>query len=443
MIENKIQWIKEQSHLCVAPFNNYDYRILEEKLKITVCCNLDTRFTNNETDNNFVESLKTDINNGKLPSACHLCGTIEREGAQSERVKYLINFESAALEKFSQDKKTSDFQVGMKFSNRCNLACRSCNSFDSSYWSEKMKVESPMGTDIDISDNPIYWQAMIDTIRLKHSETGSFILHPIGGETMLQTGFIKLLDWMISEGLAATTSIRITTSLVVNLEDLRDQFLQFKHVHFLASVDSINENYHYVRWPAKFSKVITNLDEFLYVRKNYPGKYDLLITPVFSLNNVFYALDWLDFWHQWCNDNNVDIYLQTTHINRPAPLMVESLPAQYRPQLIELLTKVIAHPLFQQYPTTEVQHEYFKSMLELMQSPPQATDTTFKDYLRFSADYDRRTTTDSFKLNARLYDLLTQEHREIYLTYFNNVNVSRPVYNISYGLENLHKHVQS
>jgi len=437
MIENKIQWIKDQSHLCVAPFNNYDYRILEEKLKITVCCNLDTRFTDNETDNNFVESLKTDINNGKLPSACHLCGTIEREGAQSERVKYLINFEPQALEKFSQDKKTPDFQVGMKFSNRCNLACRSCNSFDSSYWSEKMRVPSESGVALDIADNPEYWKAMTDTIRQKHAESEYFILHPIGGETLLQDGFTKLLGWMIEEGLAATTEIRVTTSLVVSLEDMRERFLQFRHIHFLASVDSINENYHYVRWPAKFSKVLTNLEEFLYVRKNYPGKYDLLITPVFSLNNVFYARDWLDFWHTWCNENAVDIYLQTTHINRPAPIMVETLPDRYRPQLIELLKQVVEHPLFKQYPTTQVQHEYFKSMLELMQQPAAIPEKTFTDYLKFSADYDKRTGTNSFVLNSRLYDLLTAEDQQTYHSFYNTADTAQPVHDIAYGLHDL------
>lgn len=437
MSEHKIQWIKDRSYLCVAPFNNYDYRILEEKLKITVCCNLDTKFTNNEVDNNFIESLKTDINNKKLPTACYLCSTVEQEGAQSERIKYLSNFNQTELEQFEQDKKTPDFQVGMKFSNRCNLACRSCNSFDSSFWAEKMNKPSEVGVDIDISDNPEYWKAITNTIRQKHNETGYFILHPIGGETMLQAGFIKLIDWMIAEGLASTTSIRITTSLIVNLEDMRDRLLKFKHIHFLASVDSINENYHYVRWPGKFNKVLTNLSEFLYVRAHYPGKYDLLITPVFSLNNIFYALDWLDFWHNWCNENNVDIYLQTTHINRPAPIMVESLPDRYRPYLIEILTQVIDHPVFKQYSTTQVQHEYFISMLDLMQSPAPQAEQCFIDYLKFSADYDKRTGTDSFVLNSRLYRLLTLADRQIYRNHYDNVDTTQPVYDIAFGLADI------
>jgi len=372
-----------------------------------------------------------------LPAACHLCGTIEKNGAQSERIKYLIDFSPEQLIKFEQDKKPADLQVGMKFSNRCNLACRSCNSFDSSYWSEKMRVPSEPGLDVDISDNDMYWQQMTAMILDKHSQTDNFILHPIGGETMLQAGFIKLLDWMIDQGLAATTSIRITTSLVVNLEELRDKLLQFRNIFFLASIDSINENYHYVRWPAKFSKVQSSLDEFLYVRKNYPGKYDLLITPVFSLNNIFYIVEWLDYWYNWCNENNIEIWLQTTHINRPMALMVESLPLEYRPQLISILQTAVAHPFFTKYVTTKVQHEYFKSMLLLLQSTQVSPRSIFDDYLKFSADYDKRTGTNSFVLNSKLYGLLSHNDQQTYYTHFNNTDITLPVYDIDTGLSDL------
>ena len=443
MIEDKIQWIKERPYLCINPYVNYDLRVQQEKLKITVCCNLDTSMTNKAVDVEFIDNLKIDIENKKVPAACHLCTSLEKHGALSERVKNLLDF-PGSLEQFEQDKKVPEFQVGMKLSNRCNLACRSCNSFNSSYWSDKMKVPSEPGVTEDFSDDPVNWKMITDTIRQKHSETGHFIFQPIGGETMMQNGFSNLLDWMIADGLAATTSIRITTNLAVNLEDFRDRFLQFNQVEFIASIDSIGDNYHYVRWPSKFNKVLNNLAEIIDVRTTHPGKYHLMITPVFSLNNIFYVIDWIDFWKKWCNDNNVAIHLQTTHINKPAALMVEALPDQYRPPLIELLKQAVSHPLFQQYPSTVIQLEYFKSMLLSLQLPGTHTDKLFGDYLKYSADYDRRTSTDSFKLNSRLYDLLSQEHRAIYMKHHSLVNVDRPVYNIEYNLEELHKHhVQS
>ena len=285
--------------------------------------------------------------------------------------------------------------------------------------------------DIDIADVPEYWQQMTEMIRAKHAATDNFILHPIGGETLMQSGFVKLLDWMIEQGLAATTSIRITTNFAVNLEELRPRLIQFRNIWFLASIDSVGENYHHVRWPARFSKIQQNLDEYLYVKKNYPGKYDLLITPVFTVNNIFYVLDWLNHWYHWCKDNNQYIWLQTTHVNRPAALMVETLPVQYRAPLIKTLKQALEHPFFQEYPTTRVQYEYFRSMLALLEAPPQYPPELFEDYLKFSADYDRRTKTNSFELNYRLFGILSSEHQQIYQRHYDIVDPTKPVYNIN------------
>ena len=416
----------------------------QNKLKITVCCNLDLSMIDNEIDTDFIESMKHEIiQEKKLPAACHLCSSVEKTGAQSERIKFFVGNDDKLSLKFSQDFKSGEFQVGMKFSNKCNLACRSCNEYDSSLWSEKMR--KPLhyierNSQYDIAENPRYWQSMTDMIRKKYSKTDDFSIHPIGGETMIQPGFQKLLNWMIDENLAANTRILLTTSLAVNLEEWRETFLKFKEVALLGSVDSVHENYHYVRWPAKFSRIQRNLEEIEKVEKLFPGKYRLYITPVFSLNNIFYITDFLDFWFEWSNKNNIQVTLQTTHINRPRPLMVESLRSEYIGQLIPIIESAITHPFFKQTdrPEIEVQLEYFKSMLSILKTTPNVSDKFFTDYLKFTADYDKRTETNSRILNSRLFDLLSPQDLEIYDDYYKVVNVTKPVYNINYDIEDFH-----
>lgn len=441
MIDNKLQWIRDNSHLCVWPFSNYDYRMGQNKLKITVCCNLDMKMIPNEVDVDFVESMKHEITQEKkLPAACHLCSSVEKTGAQSERIKFFVGAEDEFNLNFSQNFDKGEFQVGMKFSNKCNLACRSCNEYDSSLWSEKMRKSLPYierNAQHDITENPMYWQSMTDMIRQKYATTTNFMIHPIGGETMIQPGFQKLLNWMIEENLAENTEILLTTSLAANLEDWRETFLKFKGVKLLSSIDSVHENYHYVRWPAKFSRIQRNLDEIEKVEELFPGKYQLFVTPVFSLNNIFYVNDFLDFWFEWSNRTNIPIHLQTTHINRPRPLMVESLRSEYVNHLIPVIESAIAHPFFKQTDKTEiaVQLEYFKSMLSILKTMTSVPDKFFTDYLKFTADYDRRTETDSRILNSRLFDLLSPEDLELYDNYYKVVDITRPVYNINYDIE--------
>jgi len=114
-------------------------------------------------------------------------------------------------------------------------------------------------------------------------------------------------------------------------------------------------------------------------------------------------------------------------------LMVETLLTQYRDSLIPILEKIVDHAFFKEY-KSESFHEFFKNLLQLIQHPQQHSDKLFEDYLKFSADYDRRTGTDSFTLNSRLYELLSEQHREIYQSHYESVDSTQPAININYTI---------
>jgi len=415
MTTREIQWIKNNPAFCTAPHAAYDFRMQDNKFKVTSCCNLDIHTTDTELDFGLIENLKKDMAQGIVSPLCWRCTKVEDSQAHSERVNLMMGYSIEHLEKFKRTSRTHEFQVGMKFSNLCNLACRSCNEDESSLWAKLMDVPVDPTQEIDISDNPAYWDAMVDMIRTKHSDSENFIIHPIGGETMVQPGFLKLINWLIAENLASTTILRLTTSLVPNIsEKFLDKFMQFKQVVFLSSIDSIGENYYYVRWPARFNKVQDNLDTISSICKQYPNKFSLSVSPVFSLNNIFYAIDYLDWWEQWADQTQHDIWLSNIHLYKPEPLMVESLSAQYHPQLIELLEKCVAHPIFQKYQQTVVLREFFVAMLASVRNNKNNNEPLFAQYLKFTADYDNRTSTDSYTLNSKLFDLLSDSHKHIY-----------------------------
>ena len=417
-----IQWIKNNPAFCTAPHAAYDLRFQSKKFKVTACCNLDTSQTIKELDFDFLENIKQQQAQNTVPGPCWRCTQDEKNLAQSERVKLMLGYSVAELEQFKQANKTTEFQVGMKFSNLCNLACRSCNADDSSMWAKLMNRSVDPTHEIDISDNPAYWNTIVDMIRTKHKETDNFIVHPIGGETMIQPGFLKLVDWLIVEQLASTTTLRITTSLVPSISDkFLERFAQFRRIEFLSSIDSVGENYHYVRWPARFNKVQDNLKTFDSLSQQYPGKFSLSISPVFSLNNIFYAVDFLDWWEQWADQTQQNLWLSNIHLYSPELLMVESLPSQYRPQLIALLEKCVSHPVFQKYPRTDVLREYFVAMLATVQAYKKDNERLFDQYLKFTADYDNRTGTDSYVLNSKLFDLLSDSHKHTYNSHLQHV----------------------
>ena len=422
MTTQTIQWIKNNPAFCTAPYSAYDFRFQFDKFKVTTCCNLDIVKTDKDLDFSFIENVKQDMSKNIVSEHCWRCTHDEQNQAQSERVKYMLGYSADELEQFKQARKTTEFQVGMKFSNLCNLACRSCNEDDSSLWSKLMGRQAAPEYEIYISTNEIYWNTLVDMIRRKHNEVDNFIVHPIGGETMIQPGFLKLIDWLITENLAGTTTLRITTSLVPSIsEKFSEKFVLFKRIEFLSSIDSVGENYHYVRWPARFNKIEDNLETFNQLSRRYPGKFSLSVSPVFSLNNIFYAVDYLDWWERWADQIQTDLWMSNIHLYNPEPLMVESLSSQYYPQLIELLEQCVNHTVFKKYKRTDVLNGYFTSMLSTVMNNKQNTESTFTEYLKFTADYDNRTNTDSYTLNSKLFDLLSDAHKHIYNSHLQHV----------------------
>ena len=422
MTTQTIQWIKNNPEFCTAPYSAYDFRFQFDKFKVTTCCNLDTIRTNKDLDFEFIESVKHDMAQGVVSPACWRCSNAEQNQAQSERIKLMLGYSVDDLIKFKTTNTTNEFQLGMKFSNLCNLACRSCNEFDSNLWSKLMNQPINIEHETDISTDEFLWNTMTDMIRVKHKENSNFIVHPIGGETLIQPGFLKLVDWLIAENLADTTILRITTNLASNLLDkFLPKFSQFRRVEILSSIDSVGDNYHYVRWPAKFTKIEENLKIFTDASLRYPNKFSLSVSPVFSLNNIFYAVDCLDWWENWADQTQTNLWLSNIHLYKPEHLMVENLSTEYYPQLIELLEKCISHNVFKKYQRTAVLREYFLAMLSTIQYTKHSTEEMFNQYLKFTADYDNRTNTDSYTLNSKLFDLLSDAHKNIYNSHLQHV----------------------
>jgi hypothetical protein len=174
MTSQTVQWIKNNPAFCTAPYSTYDFRFHHDKFKVTTCCNLDVSKTNKDLDFNFIENVKNDMSMDIVSEHCWRCTHDEQNQAQSERVKYMLGYSVDELAQFKQSRKTPEFQVGMKFSNLCNLACRSCNETDSSLWSKLMGRPAEPEYEIDISTNESHWNALVDMIRCKYNETDNF-----------------------------------------------------------------------------------------------------------------------------------------------------------------------------------------------------------------------------------------------------------------------------
>jgi sulfatase maturation enzyme AslB (radical SAM superfamily) len=340
------------------------------------------------------------------------------------------------LRSFVEKQTLPEFELRVKFSNFCNLACRSCSETESSTWARVTSTPVSENYEMDISTSPEHWELITTTILQKLPEVEHFYVHFIGGESLVQPGMKKLLNWMIDQGIAPRVHLRVTTALTVRPGyDLMSKMSQFRDVDINLSIDSVGDNYQYLRWPAKFAKIENNLDTLMSHqttlsivagRKTYTPRWRCLITPVFSLNNIMYIDQIMTYWCEQFDQRHYSFPIQPINLtDRTRHLDVEALPVRYRPALIEFLQACVGHELFKKYPDrTRVLFNFINSTIEELKTMPESQEQWLK-FLSHNAYFDKKTDQSFAMLNERLYNLLDAADKELIDIMTNDIDIEK------------------
>ena len=411
----KIQWFKKHQHLCSKPFNNAQIRMDPNMGKISVnpCCNYrEPEQKLLSVDQQFA-SLRDDIVNGIKNTNCETCYNVEKFNDYSERIREMMPWSESQINEWLTTGKTRDFSFGIKFSNFCNLACRSCDSSLSSTYATltNKPVASIESTDISQTSE---WNNILDFTKILSDQYEMIHIGLIGGETMVQKGASQYIEYLASLEKVNNIVLRITSNFTTIDQTLLQHMNKFRRVDLTASIDSAGENYHYVRWPAQFKKIQNNLAEYQKIRDQSQTITTLTIASVFGLNNIFYIKEYLDFLQDQLTQCP-DIMINVLHLSTPIEQSIENLPVQYRPMLQSYVQQALQHPV--------LTHPNAKSMQIFLQGVESFLSTDlvphdcFANYLKFTADFDRRTNCYFKDFNQRLYEILSATDVGIYQQY--------------------------
>ena len=437
-MNQRMQWALNHPTSCLAPYTTVDIRHSENtavKVFQTCCCNLDASLFVPSPGQDAFADIKQQQADGEWPSACYQCWKEEQNGGQSERLRAFAEIPQDRFEQFVENQTISEFEFRVKFSNFCSLACRSCAAEESSTFSKI--TNSPVSElfEADISNNDAHWQFIITRIPELIKKAEHFFVHFIGGETLIQPGLIKLLNWIVRNKLASKINIRLTTAMTATPSiKLMELLSKFRSVNINLSIDSVGNNYQYVRWPAKFAKIESNLVTLIEYhapmvikngRKVRVPKWKCAVSPVFSLNNIFYIDDWLSFWHQWYQQRGIvfhnfvaNMTMQTNHLD------VQALPTQYRLPLAALLKRCLSHPIFEAYPNHLAAVYTFLNLTIAELENNQYQPELWEKFLRHTAYFDQKTKLNFAEFNQRLYNVLSTDDQEKFKSIFNNVDTT-------------------
>ena len=283
---------------CPIAFAGFDTR--EKK----VCCVLDStdRFDtfSKMSKSNLMQELKKDLLSGIKNKLCNHCWVHEAAGAESLRQTFSKKITDEIIQQEIQEKKLKYLVIDS--GNVCNLACRTCGP-----WSSSSHIKEYEEKNIKFGRSS--WPMAITKTDLEYlqSEDLSMVttVSVLGGEPFQNLEHLSVLDAIINQGYAANCSLNYTTNCTITLPNkIKDKFNKFKSVHFMLSVDAVNEQAEYIRTNSKWQVVSATVEYFKELSKNNPA-IRITMHPTISVLNVMY----LDEMYQWFAENNLKSHL--------------------------------------------------------------------------------------------------------------------------------------
>lgn len=138
--------------------------------------------------------------------------------------------------------------IDVRWSNLCNFACVYCDSTFSSKWSTELKIVHEVPTDTQQQDFKNY--IFENAAQLKH-------VYLAGGEPLLMKQNLELLQLL--KQVNPLVNLRINTNLSKVDTKIFELICTFPNVHWIVSIESIEEEYEYIRFGGKWQDFLDNL----------------------------------------------------------------------------------------------------------------------------------------------------------------------------------------
>jgi sulfatase maturation enzyme AslB (radical SAM superfamily) len=195
---------------------------------------------------------KTDMLSGHFESRCQPCYNLEQEKNKfdiiSDRVFYLKELKTIPLELYSKPTQFDLQTVDVRWTNLCNFACVYCSPEFSSKWESELEfsIAKPSDDKKEKLKNYIFENAS----QLKH-------VYLAGGEPLLMKENLEFLQLLIKAN--PTVNLRINTNLSKVDTGIFDLVCKFKNVHWIVSVETVEQEYEYIRYGGTWLDFVDNL----------------------------------------------------------------------------------------------------------------------------------------------------------------------------------------
>lgn len=267
------------------------------------------------------KNLREDMINNRHPNTCAGCYLQESNrkdiSAISSRLYYLRELGQSFIK---QPKKFVLRHVDLRWTNSCNQACVYCGPKWSSKWAKELDVK-------------------ISTDKQKREQVKKYVFENIktlenvylaGGEPLLMKENKEFLETLLEKN--PNVTVRVNTNLSHTDTGIFDLICKFKNVHWTVSVETMGEQYEYIRYHGKWNEFLNNLK--IIKSLNHKISFNMLYF-ILNYNTLFNTVDY--FKNLGFEDNS----FIAGPLYEPKPLNVLNLPNEKLDDIISDLDQRI------------------------------------------------------------------------------------------------------
>ena len=309
-MKNVEKLISESKNFCILPWIHFhswpDGRVMP-------CCVSDSNkpFSKIEKDVSIIEMMNSEdfkqmrlnMLNDKPVEVCQRCYDLETVGVftlrqgQNGRAMESVDLVEATNDDGSIDKFEMKY-MDIRFSNLCNMKCRSCGPSCSSQWAQEfLETRGEEITKKYFGISKMVVNSNEDQIFL--SKLKSYLkdvkeVYFAGGEIIITSEHYECLDYWIKNGLTDQVELNYTTNFSVlryKDKDLIEYWKKFPRLQIWASLDAKGDVAEIMRKGTDWEKIVKNIRE---LKQNVPHAV-FQITPTISIWNVFSYPEFFDY----------------------------------------------------------------------------------------------------------------------------------------------------
>ena len=253
---------------------------------------------NNE---NYKSLRRQMLSNEPTPDQCQRCYSFDKAGTESLRKTANRKFGhhlAEALTHTDPDGTYHEFKlryVDFRYSNLCNLRCRSCcHELSSSWHDESVKLYGKGGVPVLIKPKNLgYLDELVEVLPFVES------VYFAGGEPLLQPEHYFLLRKLKEIGNTDVDFSYATnfTMLFSTKYDVLKHWEGFKSVELMASVDGTHKRGDLMRKDQEWDTIVANRRRLLELKPDV-GSFRFLVTATLSAMNAYHLPDihkeWID-----------------------------------------------------------------------------------------------------------------------------------------------------